>query len=181
MIEFLKHQCAKYYKQFFQYFRCWATGRPHLIVGPPEAPYLRRWWIIPRNPLLNIYLHQFLNPDDARALHDHPWISLSLALKGSYIEHTQQLEDYATMVHYQQERGAGSIVFRLPSHTHRISLHPDPKGEYGYKSAWTLFITGPLVRKWGFACPNGWVPWETFVSKKQGGQSSLDDGGCPGV
>lgn len=181
MFESFKYQFSKYSKQFFQYFQCWAAGRPHLIVGDPAHPYMRRWWIIPRNPVLNIYLHQFLTPDDERALHDHPWLSLSIALKGEYIEHTAQLEAYGTMMRYRQTRGPGSVVFRLPSHTHRISLHPDPEGEYGYKTAWTVFITGPLVRKWGFTCPQSWIPWETFVSKKQGGQSSLDDGGCPGL
>lgn len=28
---------------------------------------------------------------------------------------------------------------------------------------WTLFVTGPRIRNWGFHCPNGWVRWEAFT------------------
>ena len=62
--------------------------KPDFIIGPKDAPYLRRWWIIPRNRLFNIYLHQILRSDDDRALHDHPWINCSIILKGRYMEVT---------------------------------------------------------------------------------------------
>ena len=51
-----------------------ATKRhPDFIVGGKDNPYLLRWFVIPRNPVFNIYLHRFLRSDDDRALHDHPW------------------------------------------------------------------------------------------------------------
>ena len=35
---------------------------------------------------------------------------------------------------------------------------------------WTLFITGPVVRDWGFHCPDaGWVFWKNFVDARDAG------------
>src|SRR4051795_4015193 len=61
---------------------------PDFYIGGKVNPYLVRWWVIPRNRFFNVYLHKFLRDDDDRALHDHPWISLSFILRGGYIEHT---------------------------------------------------------------------------------------------
>src|SRR4051795_6598747 len=86
---------------------------PDFYIGGKVNPYLLRWWVIPRNRFFNVYLHKFLRDDDDRALHDHPWVSLSVILRGGYIEHT------ATEV---RRRGAGSVVFRRAKHAHRIEL-----------------------------------------------------------
>ncbi|MDZ7823006.1 MAG: hypothetical protein U5K75_02470 [Ahrensia sp.] len=59
---------------------------PDLIIGGAEDPYMRRWFIIPRNRWFNIYLHEIVRSDDDRALHDHPWWSLSLVLDGQMLE-----------------------------------------------------------------------------------------------
>jgi hypothetical protein len=63
---------------------------PDFVIGAdsPGGPYMRRWWIIPRNRFLNIYLHQILRDDDDRALHDHPWWNVSIILRGGYFECT---------------------------------------------------------------------------------------------
>jgi hypothetical protein len=145
---------------------------PDFVVGGHDNPYLRRWWVIPRNPLFNIYLHQFLRDDDDRALHDHPWAWCSILLKGCYIEHTIA----AGGIHHQQVRGALSIKISGPRRAHRIELL---KGAFnlgdGYRSpdfsvpCWTLFITGPRMRKWGFHCSRGWVPWERFTASNDRG------------
>ena len=66
----------------------WPTLKP-FVIGEPEEPYLKRWFILPRNRWFNIYLHHFHRSDDDQALHDHPWASVSILLKGSYIEHMQ--------------------------------------------------------------------------------------------
>lgn len=55
-------------------------------IGGKENPYMIRWFVIPRNPWFNIYVHKFCRDDDDRALHDHPWWFVSLVLSGSYIE-----------------------------------------------------------------------------------------------
>ncbi len=53
---------------------------PDFVIGTADDPYLRRWWLIPRNPVFNLYVHHFLRSDDDRALHDHPWPSVSVIL-----------------------------------------------------------------------------------------------------
>ena len=57
------------------------------ITGLDGSEYLVRRYLLPRNKFLNIYLHKFLGSDDDRALHDHPWYSISCVLKGRLIEH----------------------------------------------------------------------------------------------
>lgn len=56
---------------------------PDFVIGRTGDPYMERWWLIPRNRFFNIYLHRFWRSDDDRALHDHPWVNLSILLKGS--------------------------------------------------------------------------------------------------
>lgn len=135
---------------------------PDFVVGTPDDPYLKRWWIIPRNRWFNIYLHQFFHSDEDRALHDHPWVNCSILLAGSYVEHM---------------RGGRSTIrrpwrptFRLPGTAHRIEIMDG-------KPVWTLFITGPRVREWGFHCPKGWVHWEVFTKRGSPGEVGP---GCDG-
>ena len=61
---------------------------PDYIIGQSNNPYMQRWWIIPRNRFFNIYLHKIIRSDDDRALHCHPFDSLSILLYNKYIEHT---------------------------------------------------------------------------------------------
>lgn len=138
----------------------WLSSRaPDVTIGGHHRPYLVRWWLIPRNPLFNVYLHLFLRSDDDRALHDHPWANCSILLRGSYTEHTIQ----AGGIHHHQVLQQGSIRVRLTGRTaHRIELHDGP--------CWTLFITGPRYRSWGFHCPDqGWVHWRDFTAETDRG------------
>ena len=127
---------------------------PDVIIGGHDAPYLRRWHLIPRNPVFNIYLHAFARSDDDRALHDHPWHNLSLLLCGSYVEHTPTA---------RHRRAKGALVLRGPRAAHRIALDAGP--------CWTLFITGPRLRAWGFHCPQGWRHWQDFTNAADGGST----------
>ena len=120
------------------------------IKGLDGSEYLLRRYLLPRNRFLNIYLHRFLGSDDDRALHDHPWYSVSCVLNGRLIEHCS---DGTT-----REIKRGKFTVRSPKFQHRIEL---PQGE----SAITLFITGPVVRTWGFVCPQGWISWNEYGSK----------------
>lgn len=145
---------------------------PDFIVGAdnPDGAYLRRWWLIPRNRVFNVYLHCFLRDDDDRALHDHPWPWLSFLLDGAYIEHTVA----GGGIHYRKVREAGSIKASGPWRAHRIELlkfstqrdvPPRPL------ECWTVFITGPVVREWGFSCPQrGWVHWKNFTAEGKPGE-----------
>lgn len=125
--------------------------KPDFVIG---EKYLKRWYVIPRNRIFNIYLHKFVGDDDDRALHDHPWWSLSVALHGNMFEHRIK----AGGVHTQKKIGFGDVVFRHAKYAHRLELNSN--------EAVTLFITGPKFRKWGFHCKTGWVPWEKFVGPK---------------
>lgn len=125
---------------------------PDFVIGPPDDPYLHRWWLIPRNRWFNIYLHHFMRSDDDRALHDHPWWNLSILLKGGYIEH---LPDGV-----KKYRVLGDFVWRRATQAHRIELAAGP--------VWTLFITGRRVREWGFLCPQGWRHWRDFTAGPSG-------------
>lgn len=130
--------------------------RPDFIIGEPD-PYLLRWWLIPRNRWFNIYLHRIAKSDDDRALHDHPWWNVSYVLAGGYTEHRIA----AGGVHSTRVLTAGRWLFRKASTAHRLELHDGP--------CWSLFVTGPVIREWGFHCPHGWLPWQLFVSSRDKG------------
>ena len=148
--------------------------RPNEIVGAAEAvddvDYLRRWFVIPHARARektwwffkkgNIFLHHFNRSDDDRALHDHPWRNISVLLWGSYIEHTPG--------GVKKLRRAGHVVFRKDTQAHRIELLRDNNGKA--LPVWTLFITGPKTRDWGFHCPKGWKPWWLFVNPNNAGE-----------
>lgn len=58
----------------------------------------------------------------------------------------------------------GDVVYRGARFAHRLYL----PGEI--KEAWTLFITGPRIRTWGFYCPQGWRDWRIFTSSADRGR-----------
>lgn len=131
-----------------------AWSRPQdVMVG---GDYMRRWHVIRRNPLFNVYLHHFLRSDVDDALHDHPWWNVSILLRGCYIE--------VTMVRGLEHRRifrAGDVKFRFAKSAHRVEL-------VGGRPCWTLFVTGPRLRTWGFHCPKGFVPWHTSANRGKG-------------
>lgn len=140
-----------------------ARRDPDVVIGGQADPYLMRWWIVPRNRVFNVYLHLFLRSDDDRALHDHPWANMSILLAGRYLEH----RIHAGGIHQRTERVAGQRsgwALRATGRTaHRIELHQG--------HCWTLFVTGPVYRAWGFHCPQaGWVPWQKFTAAADPGQ-----------
>ena len=134
------------------------SGKPHFIIGGAENPYMLRWWLVPRNRWFNVYLHKFCRDDDDRALHDHPFAFISLMLRGRYVEMVQG--------GFKRRRWL-SIAFRKAAHRHRVILYRDD--DDNPMPCWTLVITGPRVREWGFWCPQGFVPWRQFVSSNDAG------------
>jgi hypothetical protein len=141
---------------------------PDFVIGGQERPYLRRWWLLPRNPVFNVYLHQFLRSDDDRALHTHPWLfNVSLLLRGRYREwHRLAASDLwgsLDQVVYS-DREAGDFKFRWGAAAHRVELFRACTREGEPVPCWTLFITGPRVRQWGFLCPQGFVHWKKFTA-----------------
>lgn len=142
----------------FEILRSVARRPPDFIIGTPDDHYLRRWFVIPRNVIFNIYLHQFLRSDDDRALHDHPWWNVSFLLHGKYVEHTIP----AGGVNVRKEYREGDFKFRRATYAHRVELIDGP--------CWSLFITGPRIRSWGFHCPQGWKHWRDFTNPNNTGE-----------
>lgn len=122
-------------------------------IGGAADPYLFRWhWHRGRESA--VFIHLFKRSDDDRALHDHPWASCSILLKGSYFEHTR---DGLFL------RRPGEIVFRRATDAHRIELLRDLTTGRP-QEVWTLFVVGKRVREWGFLCPQGWRHWREFTA-----------------
>lgn len=114
------------------------------IIDRPgvREQYLHRWMLFPKNTWFNVYLHKFYAPDWSADIHDHPYSSLGVVLKGAYLEE------------YMDDPGVGDTTWRLQ--------HP---GRWQYRDAsmahairriidgpvWTVFIrfySGD--RRWGF-------------------------------
>lgn len=155
-------------------------------IPPDESVpvYMERWWLIPRNWAFNIYVHIVRRSDDDRALHDHPWWSLSIVLEGGYYEETIE----AGGVHRRVWRGPGSVKFRRTgSMAHRLELfrYTNLPGALDDEEqpCKTIFITGPVLRRWGFHHPSGWVDaydWDAFC-EANGVQGMRMDGGSDAV
>lgn len=170
--------------------RRWRATEPNAL--PVRKPFLLRWFVSGRKAHSgegwgNRYLHQFIRDDEDRALHDHPWWSLGLILGGQYIEHTID----AGGIHKQQMLRAGDMKLRSPSYAHRVALTSQfvatdgtpilgrcperaPNTPAWVESdptrcpSWSLFVTGPVRRKWGFHCRDAWKGHKDFSR----------DGGC---
>lgn len=117
---------------------------PAQVIGSLNDPYLFRWKLIPMNRLLNVYLHLFVRSDRDVA-HDHPWDNLSIILQGSYTENA-----YGKSLIRKPFRP----IFRTAESSHRLEVSG---------LVWSLFITGPKRRSWGFYAPEGWIPWRKFL------------------
>lgn len=132
-------------------------NEPSAVIGGRDNPYLIRWYVIPRNRFLNVYLHEFRRSDDDRALHDHPWWSVSLSLNYAMEE---VYRGWGGKERWRKVK-PGSLVFRRARFAHRMIVR--------YPGALTLFITGPRLREWGFLCPQGWRHWREFVDARDSG------------
>lgn len=129
---------------------------PDLRIG---NGYMDRWYILPKNPEKNVYLHR-LYRDDEDVQHDHPWDSTSWVISGGFIEQTPS---------GRFARLPGDVVNRKAADPHRLELID------GVPSI-TLFFTGPRVREWGFHCRKGWVDWRTFTGGYHEGRSERGAG-----
>ena len=122
--------------------------------------YLRRWRIL-QTPWFAIYLHKIATPDKDRDLHDHPWPFVSLVLRGGYDEVLCEHPENDAINGYRPigrivRRGWLSLGFRRATDAHRIvRLHRDP--------TWTLVLTGPRRRSWGFYTESGYVDWKVYL------------------
>lgn len=174
-----------------------ATDRkPDFVIGHADNPYLLRWYLTPWRDafkdmpaasrsrwqefvsrLPNVYLHCFMRSDDDRALHDHPWNWCSFLLAGQYTEVTHEPIDFdlspggadymvidleADYMQVARVYSAGALRGHRAEFAHRLMI---PEGS----QTWTLFFCGWRRRRWGFHCPQGWVPWEQFTDPATSG------------
>lgn len=177
----------------------YTSSHPMDFRIPPNTnvpAYMHRWWRIARNWAFNIYYHNVLRSDDDRALHDHPWFSFSVVLRGGYFEHTI----LAGGIHRKVWKGPGSMTFRWTgSMAHRLELErvslmeaplhslmnreveiSDATNQKVEVPATTIFNTGPVLRRWGFHHESGWVDaydWDAFCDAQGIKQNMRMDGG----
>lgn len=112
------------------------------IYRRDTEPYLTRYYLFRKKKKWqpSIYLHCFHMGDEDLELHDHPWChSMSVILKGSYLE--EYKDKYKNTVK-QRILNPGSLNFVRGDKFHRVELM-SPK-------VWTLFISGPKTKSWGF-------------------------------
>lgn len=155
-----------------RWFRILLSGKPHQIIQDNDtlnSPYMLRWYLIPRNHHINVYLHKFLRDDIDEALHDHPWWFVSIILRGGYIEYGETEDGKLTVkcrtaiTDWRSPWWHRSVAYRLATHRHRIALPHTRDG--GREPCWTVIITGRNSRTWGFWCkPERFIPWYDFIS-----------------
>ena len=126
-----------------------ADGRdPDQTLGPDDDPYLRRWFIERSRETGNVYLHNTLRSDADPELHDHPWANVSIGLRETVVEEVPDGERTTTRL-----IRPGDVMFREATDRHRLHIA---------KPTWTLFVTGPKVREWGFHHADGWMHNQDF-------------------
>lgn len=109
-----------------------------------DSAFMTRYYIV-RGRTANMRLHHILRSDAERDMHDHPWDFTSHLLSGGYREFTPDgVADY----------WAPAVLHRKATDVHRIELLAGPM--------WTLIITGPWLKPWGFYTANGFVPWQQY-------------------
>lgn len=81
----------------------------------------------------NIYLHQLNAPKWHPECHDHPWGFVAILLRRGYTERIGTV-DY--------RRRPGQVLFRPATFLHNV-ITP-------YGTSWSLIITKPKSREWGF-------------------------------
>jgi len=54
-------------------------------------------------------------------------------------------------------RSSGSVAVRRADHRHRIQLLDNAE-----RGCWSLVVTGPHQRNWGFWCGRKFIPWQAF-------------------
>lgn len=151
--------------------------KPDETIYTTRGKYLRRWWLSKRKGRGRVYLHNAVDSDDDRALHCHPWHNISIILRGGYIEHVfayPPVDGQPLPPVIQKKRRPGMIIFRRAELAHRLELYPKTlticphtghEKSAQLKPCWSLFITWPKSREWGFWCQRPGIVGEIPVSR----------------
>lgn len=111
---------------------CFRWNEP---LGLPEAPYMHRY--ILNLWLFSIRIHVWHRSDDKRHMHNHAFDFITMVLKGSYTDVTEDERDVLSI---------GSIRVRKAGHLHFVGWPKDP--------TITLLLCGPKKQNWGFKVSN---------------------------
>lgn len=122
--------------------------------------YLDRWGL-GHDRIGKVFVHRMEAPDPGFDLHDHPWWFVSLVLAGGYTEERSLVREAPLRAAIAEsvgqsgrgvvdERRAGSVRVMRLDECHRIT-------HLTGRTSWSLVITGPVRRRWGFFLPSGWI------------------------
>lgn len=125
--------------------------RSFTIVGADGTPYMTRYTLATLFGM-SLRVHRFYRPDGDACPHDHPWWFASLILRGGYVERIR----VADGVEREQVNRPGRLLWRPAGFAHTVTRLLAPE-------VWTLVLTGPKGRAWGFFTRNGWIGWRRFV------------------
>lgn len=136
----------------------------HLYDKDTGDLYMERYWL--ESPeegrKQTSRIHKIMRSDDARALHDHPWPSVSKLLKGGYWEiqpmHEDQDPAFDAEYFTRTWRKPGDVVVRQAHSRHRLEV---PEGGY----AWSLFMMGEWEKDWGFYdADKKFIYWRDYLN-----------------
>jgi hypothetical protein len=124
--------------------------RERVVVN--DRTHLYRW-VLFRCSWFQVVIHNFLS-DDPPDLHDHAWWNVSFVLAGALVETSLAPTPWGGRdAHSSRVLRPGDIVFRRAGALHRLTV---------VKPAWTLFITGPERREWGYEVDGQLVHWTRY-------------------
>ena len=138
-------------------------GQSHKNPYTDLDGYMERDFLIPFEPdnKLNCRIHRILTSDDDRAMHDHPWATMSIILDGGYWEIMPYDQDQDPALDSQRFhrvwRIRGDVIRRKATDRHRLEVSPK------VGPATTMFVMGEYENKWGFYTPEGKVYWKTYL------------------
>ncbi len=123
------------------------------VIGDGYTTYMVRITLL-LTPWFSVKLHRIYRPDGQRELHDHPWAFLSILLWGAYAEDVPHSRADFTPVRQQWIHWWN---WKAATDAHSIR-------ELSRRPVWTLVLTGPKRRTWGFYVDGGaaWVPFDEY-------------------
>jgi hypothetical protein len=123
------------------------------IISKKGELHFQRYRLL-ATPFLNIYVHRLCKSDREKHMHDHPWSFITLILWRGYMEY---MESYPEGI----SRKWLHIVYHKAEEVHKFKLLDETK------STWTLVITGPRRREWGYKVGSDWFDNQTYRELKQ--------------
>lgn len=133
---------------------CWGE-----VLNSDGTVHFRRLPLFLSKRFFSVYIHHFVAPETTREPHDHPKWFLSIGLWGGYRESVYcPASGFSLGWHF-----APWIRYFPATHTHKIT---------GVNNAWTLVITGPVTRAWGFWRKGEWIEAHAYMDQLNAQESA---------